>query len=627
MNPTDDTNQKNDFKFSFDVDDSGLPESIVPKDIPMPDVAPATAVPAMPVSIQADTMNLNMDGAFPQPPVEEKIVPPADAPVKMATKKSNMLPVAGGVLALLLVIGGAVFASNTSYFLAVFRGDIRPFAYENPCEVNDCEARGPNTVQITVGGKSTVVPKDEQGDAHAELTADKAVKDADAEIEKETKQNKNPTAAQIEKARKAREQAAVVKANRSVKKAEKDLAAAQKSGSQVDIDLATLRLKVQQDNLNAVRNTTPAAGVTPVVGTGGGTVTQTVATAVSSNVGQVTGSGDISSCIGLGGGEAERQCYVEKSGQLSTEYCLGLSADACAEKARTEGLTVQTCAGEQDTSGDQTGEFTACGADATNGCGQVDILGADGSLKGFVIDKSACGGGGGGGGTTTTRAGQACSYIKLYVQDTVNTKKWDPIAPVATGSAIVVDDGDKLVNYSKGWTAQAKQKGFAGNTEHISKKLNATAQYNFSGTSITFAYGTDKNYGVASILIDDKQVETIDMYSAAAGHSTKVYNNLSTGFHSFKVVATNTKGTPASKNTYISLDSVTVNPNTGIAVNVGQKLRLAVKGNRGRWSEARFTINGATPVTSKTVVNGEYVYDYTVPATGPYTIQAEVLPR
>lgn len=91
----------------------------------------------------------------------------------------------------------------------------------------------------------------------------------------------------------------------------------------------------------------------------------------------------------------ERQCLDDRSGGTYTSgACRGLTVDQCAALGNQNGWTVQYCSGQQQTSGPQEGEFTNCGGNSTNGCGQVDLLDGSGNVVGFVIDETNCGGGG-----------------------------------------------------------------------------------------------------------------------------------------------------------------------------------------------------------------------------------------
>jgi len=103
-----------------------------------------------------------------------------------------------------------------------------------------------------------------------------------------------------------------------------------------------------------------------------------------------SGSGSCSACLGLGAGTVERACYVSCVGSITTGFCDGKTAAQCIADATAAGYPVQICSGYQTATGDRAGEFLSCNATSTGGCGQVDILGPDGTPIGFVIDKSNC---------------------------------------------------------------------------------------------------------------------------------------------------------------------------------------------------------------------------------------------
>lgn len=112
--------------------------------------------------------------------------------------------------------------------------------------------------------------------------------------------------------------------------------------------------------------------------------------------GDATGTGSCAACLGLGGGQAERDCYAQCSGTIATGICAGMTTTQCAQACSAAGGTTQICTGTQEPAGSsRAGEFLSCGASSVNGCGQVDCIDSSGSLIGFVIDNSQCTGTGG----------------------------------------------------------------------------------------------------------------------------------------------------------------------------------------------------------------------------------------
>ena len=106
-----------------------------------------------------------------------------------------------------------------------------------------------------------------------------------------------------------------------------------------------------------------------------------------------SGSG-AAACWGIGGGQVERDCLARAAGGVYTSGgCRGMNVAQCAAWAQANGYRTQYCSGNQESTGTtRAGEFLSCGKTGTNGCGQIDILDANGVVMGFIIDKSGCGG-------------------------------------------------------------------------------------------------------------------------------------------------------------------------------------------------------------------------------------------
>lgn len=151
-----------------------------------------------------------------------------------------------------------------------------------------------------------------------------------------------------------------------------------------------------------------------------------------SPTGGATGTGNCSSCIGLGGGQAERDCYAQCSGTIATGICAGMSTTQCQQACSNAGGTAQICTGTQEPAGSiRAGEFLSCGASSVNGCGQFDCLDSSGNLIGFVIDNSQCTGTGG----TTNPTSSPTSNPTASPASTATVQPSASVTPSPTSSA------------------------------------------------------------------------------------------------------------------------------------------------------------------------------------------------
>lgn len=109
----------------------------------------------------------------------------------------------------------------------------------------------------------------------------------------------------------------------------------------------------------------------------------------STQIGGASGTNSCANCIGLGGGQAERDCYATCDGQISTGLCEGMTPQQCIDLCNSiPNCQVQICSGSIEAAGTpRAGEYLSCNASSTNGCGQVDIF-IQGELVGFVIDNT-----------------------------------------------------------------------------------------------------------------------------------------------------------------------------------------------------------------------------------------------
>ncbi|GAB4008572.1 PKD domain-containing protein [Nocardioides ultimimeridianus] len=103
------------------------------------------------------------------------------------------------------------------------------------------------------------------------------------------------------------------------------------------------------------------------------------------------------------------------------------------------------------------------------------------------------------------------------------------------GATVHVDDNSLGVRYA-GWAGLSSPVADGGG-ERITAQPGAQAMVTFSGTTVTWETAEGPDQGIATVLIDDVPVATVDNYAAATTPRVlRTFTGLTTGSHTLRVV-------------------------------------------------------------------------------------------
>ncbi|NOU82897.1 S8 family serine peptidase [Paenibacillus sp. LMG 31459] len=124
--------------------------------------------------------------------------------------------------------------------------------------------------------------------------------------------------------------------------------------------------------------------------------------------------------------------------------------------------------------------------------------------------------------------------------------------------AHLIQEDNATTSYSGAWKTNFSLKHFGGIAKYADGP-EAYAQFKFEGTQVQVLAYTGPNRGIADILIDDKPVASVDLYSAVPQFRAVIFEAaaLPAGKHTLRVVHTGEKNT-ASSGTYISVDAISI---------------------------------------------------------------------
>ncbi|HVK26511.1 MAG TPA: right-handed parallel beta-helix repeat-containing protein [Actinokineospora sp.] len=170
---------------------------------------------------------------------------------------------------------------------------------------------------------------------------------------------------------------------------------------------------------------------------------------------------------------------------------------------------------------------------------------------------------------------------------------------------VVIDDNNAAITYSSGWTAQS-QSGNSDATVHWSSATSAgaTAQYTFTGTSITWLAKKNAYSGTAKVYIDGVLDATVSTYSASESFQQAVYtrSGLTPGAHTIKIESSGA-GTGGYYSVHVDgfrhTPVATVDDNQAATTYAGTWTLDTNSGNQGstvHWSSA--TVPGASATLS-----------------------------
>lgn len=193
--------------------------------------------------------------------------------------------------------------------------------------------------------------------------------------------------------------------------------------------------------------------------------------------------------------------------------------------------------------------------------GKADVY-IDGILDGTVDTYSS------------TRSVQALLYSKSGLSSGTHTFKIvvrSDRNPSASNNYVEVDDltytpaitkvDDALATYTGSWSTSGFGSGYYNNTDHYTTSMNSTAEYTFSGTSVSWYGVKGSDHGKADVYIDGMLDSTIDTYSATRSVQAGLYTKtgLSSGSHTIKIVVRSDRNASSSGN-YVEVDYLSYTP-------------------------------------------------------------------
>ena len=106
-------------------------------------------------------------------------------------------------------------------------------------------------------------------------------------------------------------------------------------------------------------------------------------------------------------------------------------------------------------------------------------------------------------------------------------------------------NGNASVHYSGTW-ATSNVAGTYGGSIRSTTAQNASASLTFTGREVVWVASKAANRGVARVLIDGKQVKTVNTYAKTTVRRRAVFTRAfaSSGTHTIKVVCAGTKNHP-----------------------------------------------------------------------------------
>lgn len=653
MNPTtDDSQKKSNFDFSFDIDtglsgpketpvamtvdpltgdtltqkpveqpiaiennkdvvgisapsDAGLPDlGVSAMEMPTPvvtnePVIPTEPVSAMPIEAPHEEMKIPpqmptaeiVSDKFPLPPSSS--APAPEVPVKIEKKKSKISPLVAGLVAVVvLAVAGAaaVFGPN---LLSTFRGDVRQRAsYTTGCLGGYiCRSNGNYCCEYRYADGTTDTTSHCQGDPNNTCPGGGG--------------GTNPTPTPTPGSGTCTTQ------QRGLCNEDGCTGCTISGGS------------MRCTGCPGSPTPTPTPG-----GGGGGGCNQSTENACGSAGGCPTGQ----KCTYISGNNQNEvfACRTNAS-------CTGSSASTCSIEGRCgnqAGCSVnQRCVY---ISGNNQNEVLACRADST--CATVDNCGvahcttctsgnsstcsvcADGytrSSSGQCVINSGGGGGGGGGGTSPTPTpGGACAGPLASCESQACCSGQNLYCMGVAGSRKCQQDDGSLSQCPGGGTCGGSNGyyGFKCNSLSGGQCNDNGRRFDSFGAAAAYAGGCG-------------QADTVCVGGTNDGNYCGDFTIFNSSCGGGGGGGDNPTPVCLRVKLYVKVNDqwVTKTPEQiHDSVKSGDTIRLAVKGDNGTFTKGRFLINDADPVESTTIVNGEFVYDYTIPANGEFSIHGEV---
>jgi predicted carbohydrate-binding protein with CBM5 and CBM33 domain len=158
-------------------------------------------------------------------------------------------------------------------------------------------------------------------------------------------------------------------------------------------------------------------------------------------------------------------------------------------------------------------------------------------------------------GTHTIRitvTGQKNSKSAAFYVDVDRFEVPTPVMPAV--SLVKVEDPDKYLNFKGSWSAISGS-SFSGSTMKTSNSTGAYAELTFTGSSVKWIGLKNPNRGIAKVTIDNKDVATVDCYSAATSAQQALFQktDLTTGTHTIRITVTGQKNSKSAA-FYVDVD-------------------------------------------------------------------------
>jgi len=151
------------------------------------------------------------------------------------------------------------------------------------------------------------------------------------------------------------------------------------------------------------------------------------------------------------------------------------------------------------------------------------------------------------------------AQLALVVPQPVTGQQATPTpVPADPGGSLRFEDTDPSILYGGAWST-VEIAGASGGTVHRSNAAGSTASLIFTGSRVTWVTSRGPNRGVARILIDGQEQQTVDLYRNAEELQADIdFKGLGGGTHTIRIEVTGTRNGSAS-DSVVDVDAFVTN--------------------------------------------------------------------
>jgi len=161
-------------------------------------------------------------------------------------------------------------------------------------------------------------------------------------------------------------------------------------------------------------------------------------------------------------------------------------------------------------------------------------------------------------GQITGAAFEAVDVSSLMVDpDSGQTSGTVETPPSTNAPPAVRDDSDASIQYVGKWQTKSSANAFGGHYR-VASKNTAQVQFSITGTGFTWLTARGRSYGMATVMVDGVQTETVDLYSSTIEFQYHVaFTGLTDGPHNVQILVLGTRDSKPRKKQVV-FDGVTV---------------------------------------------------------------------